>query len=159
MNKLPSEKRIQILTLLVEGMSLRAAGRATDTAFNTVAKLFVDAGNACADYQDRTLRNLTDEVRCHTFRTSVFLLICWRSVELRQKEISHLLQLFVLIGVDVGRKSANLIVRHAKNSTSSGMPRRCFKTSVTATSIRDWDEPGFWHIAKGKMSSTTSELR
>jgi IS1 family transposase len=58
MNKLPTEKRIQILTLLVEGMSLRAAGRATDTAFNTVAKLFVDAAQACADYQDRTLRDL-----------------------------------------------------------------------------------------------------
>ena len=58
MNRLPAEKRIQILTLLVEGMSLRATGRATDTAFNTIAKLFVDAGKACADYQDRTLRNL-----------------------------------------------------------------------------------------------------
>jgi len=58
MNKLPTEKRTQILTLLVEGMSLRAAGRATDTAFNTVAKLFVDAARACADYQDRTLRGL-----------------------------------------------------------------------------------------------------
>jgi hypothetical protein len=54
MNKLPKEKRTQILTLLVEGNSLRAAARITDTAFNTVAKLFVEAGKACADYQDRT---------------------------------------------------------------------------------------------------------
>jgi len=38
--------------------SLRAAARITDTSFNTVAKLFVDAARACADYQDRTLRNL-----------------------------------------------------------------------------------------------------
>lgn len=58
MNKLPFETRVRILTLLVEGMSLRAAGRATDTAFNTIAKLFVDAGRACAAYQDVTLRNL-----------------------------------------------------------------------------------------------------
>jgi IS1 family transposase len=58
MNKLPTEKRIQILSLLVEGNSLRAAARITDTAFNTVAKLFVDAAKACADYQDRALRNL-----------------------------------------------------------------------------------------------------
>ncbi len=58
MNRLPFEIRVRILTLLVEGMSLRAAGRATDTAFNTVVKLFVDAARACADYQDRTLRNL-----------------------------------------------------------------------------------------------------
>jgi IS1 family transposase len=58
MNKLPAEKRIQILTLLVEGNSLRAASRISNTAFNTVAKLFVDAARACADYQDRALRNL-----------------------------------------------------------------------------------------------------
>jgi len=59
MNKLPTEKRIQILHLLCEGNSLRATARLSDTAFNTVAKLFVDAGKACADYQDRALRNLS----------------------------------------------------------------------------------------------------
>lgn len=58
MYKLTSQKRSQILHLLVEGNSLRAASRLADVAFNTVAKLFVDAGRACADYQDRTLRNL-----------------------------------------------------------------------------------------------------
>jgi IS1 family transposase len=58
MNKLPFETRVRILTLLVEGMSLRAAGRATDTAFNTVTKLFVSAGKACEAYQDTALRNL-----------------------------------------------------------------------------------------------------
>jgi IS1 family transposase len=30
-----------------------------DVSFNTTAKLFVDAARACADYQDRKLRNLT----------------------------------------------------------------------------------------------------
>jgi IS1 family transposase len=58
MNKLPAEKRTQILHLLVEGNSLRAAARLADVSFNTTAKLFVDAARACADYQDRTLRDL-----------------------------------------------------------------------------------------------------
>ncbi len=58
MNKLPLAKRVQILHLLVEGNSLRATARITDTAFNTVAKLFVDAGRACAAYQDEVLRDL-----------------------------------------------------------------------------------------------------
>jgi IS1 family transposase len=58
MNKLPAEKRTQILHLLVEGNSLRATARLADVSFNTTAKLFVDAARACADYQDRTLRNL-----------------------------------------------------------------------------------------------------
>jgi IS1 family transposase len=58
MRKLPLATRAQILHLLVEGNSLRAAARLSDTAFNTVAKLFVDAGRACAEYQDKALRNL-----------------------------------------------------------------------------------------------------
>lgn len=58
MNKLLLAKRVQILHLLVEGNSLRATARITDVAFNTVAKLFVDAGRACAAYQDKALRNL-----------------------------------------------------------------------------------------------------
>ena len=58
MNKLPRAKRIQILSALVEGNSIRATCRMTDTAKGTVLKLLVDAGAACADYQDRTLRNL-----------------------------------------------------------------------------------------------------
>src|ERR1700731_3141751 len=58
MNKLPTEKRAQIIHLLVEGNSLRATARIVDVSFNTVAKLFVDTGKACLDYQDRTLRNL-----------------------------------------------------------------------------------------------------
>ena len=59
MNRLTHQKRKQILHLLVEGNSLRAASRISDVSFNSVSKLFVDAGLACADYQHRTLRNLT----------------------------------------------------------------------------------------------------
>jgi IS1 family transposase len=59
MNKLPIEKRAQILGLLVEGTSLRATSRLADVSINTVTKLLVDVGTACAEYQDKTLRNLT----------------------------------------------------------------------------------------------------
>jgi IS1 family transposase len=58
MRKLPADKRAHVLHLLVEGNSLRATSRIADVALNTVTKLFVDTGWACADYQDRTLRNL-----------------------------------------------------------------------------------------------------
>lgn len=58
MNKLPSHKRAQILHLLVEGNSMRATARIADVAFNTVDKLFIEAGRACAAYQDKTLRDL-----------------------------------------------------------------------------------------------------
>jgi|HubBroStandDraft_5_1064220.scaffolds.fasta_scaffold12892_2 IS1 family transposase len=58
MNKLSSEDRAKVLTLLVEGNSLRATSRIADVSYNTVCKLFADAGRVCADYQDKALRDL-----------------------------------------------------------------------------------------------------
>lgn len=59
MNKLNKEKRTQIINSLVEGNSLRATARMCDVAFNTVLKLLSEIGRACAEYQDKALRNLT----------------------------------------------------------------------------------------------------
>jgi IS1 family transposase len=58
MNKLPRQKRVEIISQLVEGMSLRAITRTTGCSINTVTALLVAAGQACSDYQDRHLRNL-----------------------------------------------------------------------------------------------------
>ena len=58
MNRLPLEKRAQILGMMVEGMSIRSIVRMTGASKNTVAKLLVDAGLACSDYQDRAFREL-----------------------------------------------------------------------------------------------------
>lgn len=59
MNRLSLQKRSQIIGLLVEGSSLRAASRLADVSINTVTKLLVDVGAACPEYQDKALRNLT----------------------------------------------------------------------------------------------------
>ena len=59
MNKLSTEKRVQIISALVEGNSVRATCRMTDTAKGTVLKLLAEIGKACAEYQDKVLRNLT----------------------------------------------------------------------------------------------------
>ncbi len=59
MNKLATKTRAQILGLMVEGVSLRAITRLTGVSRTTSLKLLEDAGQAFADYQDRTLRNLT----------------------------------------------------------------------------------------------------
>jgi hypothetical protein len=58
MNRLTASKRVEVLRCLIEGNSIRSTVRITDVAKDTVTKLLVDAGHACADYQDRTLRNL-----------------------------------------------------------------------------------------------------
>jgi hypothetical protein len=58
MNKLDLKTRARILACLVEGNSIRATVRMTGAAKNTVVKLLADVGAACAEYQDKTLRNL-----------------------------------------------------------------------------------------------------
>src|SRR5438105_4198720 len=58
MNRLPLAKRVQIIGLLVEGNSLRAASRLADVSINTVTKLLIDLGCACAAYHHKNVRNL-----------------------------------------------------------------------------------------------------
>jgi lambda repressor-like predicted transcriptional regulator len=58
MNGLSTEKRAQIIACLIEGNSIRATVRMTGAAKNTVTKLLVDLGQACAEYQDEVLRDL-----------------------------------------------------------------------------------------------------
>ncbi len=57
-NRLSTEQRARIVGCLVEGMSIRATVRVTGAAKNTVTKLLVDLGAACAEYQDGALTNL-----------------------------------------------------------------------------------------------------
>jgi IS1 family transposase len=58
MNKLDREARARILSLMCEGVSIRAITRLTGASKNTVARLLADVGRACAEYQDNALRNL-----------------------------------------------------------------------------------------------------
>jgi IS1 family transposase len=58
MNRLSIQDRTQILSLLVEGNSLRSITRITGKSINTVTKLLVDVGTACDLYQNETFRNL-----------------------------------------------------------------------------------------------------
>lgn len=58
MNKLPIDKRCQIVNLLVEGNSMRAITRLVGCSINTVTKLLIDIGTVCSAYQDQIMRNL-----------------------------------------------------------------------------------------------------
>ena len=65
MNRLSRKKQATILHLLVEGMSERAIGRAVDVSPNTVSKLLIDAGNACAKFHDKAVRGVrAQRVQC-----------------------------------------------------------------------------------------------
>jgi IS1 family transposase len=60
MNKLSVAKRAAVVAALVEGNSVRATARMTDVSKPTILKLLADLGTVCAEYHDRTVR----ELRC-----------------------------------------------------------------------------------------------
>lgn len=65
MNKLPLQKRVQIIAMLVEGSSMRSISRVVGVSINTVTKLLVEAGEAAAAYHDETVRDVkAKRVQC-----------------------------------------------------------------------------------------------
>lgn len=58
MNRLTATERARILHLLCVGNSIRAVTRLTGASKNTIAKLLMDAGKACAAYHDEHVRNV-----------------------------------------------------------------------------------------------------
>ena len=74
MNKLPLAKRVQILSMLCEGSSMRSIARVCDVSFNTVAKFLIDAGKVCAAFHDEQVRDVkatrvqVDEIWSFTLR-------------------------------------------------------------------------------------------
>jgi len=78
-NVLDTAKRAQILSMLVEGMSMRSVTRITGVSINTVSKLLIDAGDACAEYHDNTVCNVNAErVQCDEI---------WSFVAAKQKNV------------------------------------------------------------------------
>jgi IS1 family transposase len=73
MNRLTIERRAQVIGALVEGNSIRATVRMTGAAKNTVTKLLVDLGAACAEYQDRVLCDL----HCQTIQCDEIWSFCY----------------------------------------------------------------------------------
>lgn len=59
MNRLSTADRVAILRALTEGCSLRSTSRMVGVSINTVTKLLVDAGRACARFQHDAMRNLS----------------------------------------------------------------------------------------------------
>src|ERR1700677_706696 len=58
MNKLPLETRVQILSMLCEGSSMRSISRVADVSINTVTKLLEDAGETCLALHDELVHNV-----------------------------------------------------------------------------------------------------
>ena len=79
MNYLSRDKQTQVIASLVEGNSLRSTARMCDVAFNSVLRMLPQIGMACADYQDRSLRNL----KCKRIQCDE----CWTFCYAKQKNV------------------------------------------------------------------------
>ena len=55
LEKLPIEKRAQIIRMLIKGNSLRLTSRMADVSINTVNKLLIDTGKACQQFHNDTV--------------------------------------------------------------------------------------------------------
>jgi IS1 family transposase len=79
MNKLPLAKRVQILSMLCEGSSMRSISRVADVSINTVTKLLIDAGETCADLHDKQVRGVkASRIQCDEI---------WSFVGAKQKNV------------------------------------------------------------------------
>lgn len=61
MNRMDTTRRAQVVRCLLEGCSINSTVRMTGVAKHTILKLLVDLGQACADFMDATMRNLSCE--------------------------------------------------------------------------------------------------
>src|SRR5437667_12271662 len=77
MNKLPLAKRVQILSMLCEGSSMRSIERIVGCSINTVDKLLRDAGEAALAHHDEHVRGVK--------ANRVKLDEVWNFVEVKQK--------------------------------------------------------------------------
>jgi IS1 family transposase len=73
MNQLSAEQRVRIISMLVEGNSLRSITRMTGCSINTVSKLLVDIGRVCLKYQDENIKGLNSKrVQCDEIFSFVY---------------------------------------------------------------------------------------
>src|SRR5260370_20282917 len=59
MNKLSMEKKVAVISALVEGCSIRSTVRMTGVAKGTILRLLAEVGTACAEFHDATVRNVS----------------------------------------------------------------------------------------------------
>jgi len=108
MNRLPLEKQIQIINLLVEGNSLRSITRITGTSINTVTKLLVDIGKVCVKYHDENVINVTSKrIQCDEIWSFVYA----KKKNLPENKVGG--DLWTWVGIDADTK---LVISYAAGS-------------------------------------------
>lgn len=103
MNKLSRERRIGVLSCLVEGTSIRSAARITNSAVNTVMNLAVKLGEACAKYQNKVLNGLScKNIQCDEIWS--FVHTKQRNIEKAKPSEQHRGDVWTWVAMDVDTK-------------------------------------------------------
>src|SRR5947209_2228936 len=80
MNKLPLAKRVQVLSMLCEGSSMRSISRVADVSYPAIDRLLREAGAACVEFHDRAVRGVKSRrVQCDEI---------WSFVHAKQKNVA-----------------------------------------------------------------------
>ena len=67
------DKRVQVVSALVEGCSVRSTSRLTGVAKGTILRLLADVGTACQEYQHRMVRGLScKRIQCDEIWSFVY---------------------------------------------------------------------------------------
>ena len=104
MNRLDPRKRAQVVAALVEGNSVRATVRMTGVAKNTIQKLLLDLGAACAEYMDANLKNLPcKRVQCDEIWSFIAAKAKNVTAELREKN-AHAGDVWTWVAMDADTK-------------------------------------------------------
>jgi hypothetical protein len=82
MNRLSLERQSQIINSLVEGNSIRSTERMTETHRDTIMRLMVTVGEACANLMNNYMRNLS----CRRIQVDEV----WTYVQKKQRHITTL---------------------------------------------------------------------
>jgi IS1 family transposase len=79
-NFISMDKRVAVISALVEGCSVRATVRMTGVSKGAILRLLESVGTACAEYQDAVLRNLpAKRIQCDEI---------WSFVAAKQKNVT-----------------------------------------------------------------------
>jgi IS1 family transposase len=83
-NFISMDKRVAVISALVEGCSVRATVRMTGVSKGAILRLLESVGTACAEYQDQALRNLpATRIQCDEI---------WSFVAAKQKNVTSAVQ-------------------------------------------------------------------
>ncbi len=103
MNKLDRKKQAQIIAALAEGNSINSTVRMTGVSKVTILRLLEALGPVCADYQDRTFRNL----KCKRIQCDEIWAFCYakeKNVPAEKKDQFGIGDVWTWVAIDADTK-------------------------------------------------------